>query len=201
SSRLFRRGDANCSSVGIEFEDAGEPDAAPRTADQYAAGAALMREIAERWSIPLDREHVVGHREVDASQTCPGNLDIDRLVEEARVSAAATPQGHRGMNRLVCLLPVHYDGAGLWVYRLFAHRPGQRLADRRLHGVPIPDEIPRSRWIRTTIRIKHLAGLDERRRQARFAKYAEADPEREYQEAGYDHVLEPPRSGVRWRPR
>ncbi|TMM09528.1 MAG: glycosyltransferase [Actinobacteria bacterium] len=322
SSRLFRRGDANCSSVGIEFEDAGAPDAAPRTAEQYAAGAALMREIAERWSIPLDREHVVGHREVDASQTCPGNLDIDRLVEEARVSAAATPQGHQGMNRLVCLLPVrneeddlpgyldsvarfadavvalddgstdrtasilrqselvdevltnpprpdyttwddganrnrllaaagesgadwlmwldaderidvddaaalrelierdavpglaygfrvhrmvgdeeHYDGAGLWVYRLFAHRPGQRLADRRLHGVPIPDEIPRSRWIRTTIRIKHLAGLDERRREARFAKYAEADPEREHQEAGYDHVLEPPRSVVRWRPR
>src|SRR5439155_1359718 len=40
SSRLFRRGDANCSSVGIEFEDAGAPDAAPRTAEQYAAGAA-----------------------------------------------------------------------------------------------------------------------------------------------------------------
>jgi glycosyltransferase involved in cell wall biosynthesis len=75
----------------------------------------------------------------------------------------------------------HYDDAGLWAFRLFAWEPGQRLPLRRLHLVPVPTSIPRSRWRRTTIRIKHLASLDEGRRTNRLRKYEQADPTRTYQ--------------------
>ncbi len=50
---------------------------------QYAAGAELLWALSLRWSIPLDADHVVGHRAIDATQTCPGNLDIERLLREA----------------------------------------------------------------------------------------------------------------------
>jgi N-acetylmuramoyl-L-alanine amidase len=78
-------GDPNLYTVGIEFEDAGEPLTVTRTDAQYAAGASLIAAIAARWGIPLDRDHVIGHREVFAAKDCPGNLDLDRLVGDASV--------------------------------------------------------------------------------------------------------------------
>ena len=71
--------------IGIEFVDDRDPDGVDRSDAQYASGAELIWALGLRWAIPLDRDHVVGHREVDASQTCPGNLDIDRLLREADV--------------------------------------------------------------------------------------------------------------------
>ena len=75
----------------------------------------------------------------------------------------------------------HYDRCGLWVARMFAPRPGQELPPERLHLVPVPTSIPRSRWRRTTIRIQHLAGMTPERRRARMRKYVEADPDRRWQ--------------------
>jgi len=70
----------NLYTVGIEHE--GQPqDAWPD--DQYRASAALVREIAQRWKFPLDRDHVIMHREIRASKTCPGSADIERLIREA----------------------------------------------------------------------------------------------------------------------
>ena len=91
----------------------------------------------------------------------------------------------------------HYDPAGLWVYRLFGHRPGLRLPAKRLHFVPIPGDIPRRRVIRTSVRIQHLGSFDHQRRVARRAKYAEADPEDEFQE-GYEHILDAPARVEQW---
>jgi glycosyltransferase involved in cell wall biosynthesis len=93
-----------------------------------------------------------------------------------------------------------YDKAGLWVYRLFAFAPGQRFPDQRLHFVPIPTDIPRDRWLRTTIRIQHLAGLTQQRRVARFAKYEEADPDNAFQHS-YRDLLELPAELLAWQPR
>lgn len=76
--------DPNLISVGIEFEDGGDPFAVHRPSTQYETGARLIAGIARRWAIPLDRDHVIGHREVFAAKECPGNLDIDRLLAEAR---------------------------------------------------------------------------------------------------------------------
>jgi N-acetylmuramoyl-L-alanine amidase len=85
TARLVGADNPNLYTVGIEFEDGGEPHTVERPNEQYGAGAELLRAIAERWSIELDREHVVGHREIYAAKTCPGNLDIERLIQMARV--------------------------------------------------------------------------------------------------------------------
>jgi N-acetylmuramoyl-L-alanine amidase len=70
----------NFYTVGIEHE--GQPqDAWPD--EQYRASAALVREIAGRWKIPLDCDHIIMHREIRASKTCPGSADIDRIIREA----------------------------------------------------------------------------------------------------------------------
>ncbi|HVM11885.1 MAG TPA: glycosyltransferase, partial [Actinomycetota bacterium] len=94
----------------------------------------------------------------------------------------------------------HYDRAGLWVYRLFAYEPGQRVPDVLQHFVPVPTSIPRSNWLRTTVRIQHLSSLTEERRRARYAKYVEADPERAYQ-PDYKHLLDEPGRVRAWKPR
>jgi len=74
----------NFYTVGVEHE--GQPqDAWPD--EQYHASAALVREIAGRWKIPLDRDHIIMHREIRASKTCPGSADIDRIIREAAGSA------------------------------------------------------------------------------------------------------------------
>lgn len=69
-----------------------------------------------------------------------------------------------------------YDPAFTWIYRLFAWTPGQRLPSARLHFTPVPVSIPRDRFIRTTIRLRHLGADSEERIAARVQKYAEADP-------------------------
>jgi N-acetyl-anhydromuramyl-L-alanine amidase AmpD len=76
-------GDPNLYTIGIEFEDARDPDGVVRTDAQYRAGTQLLADIAARWSIPLDRRHVLGHRELFAAKRCPGNLDVERLVRGA----------------------------------------------------------------------------------------------------------------------
>jgi len=74
----------NLVTVGIEFEDGGEPESVVRPDAQYQAGARLLWEVAGRWGLPLDRGHVIGHREIFSAKSCPGNLDVDRLIREAR---------------------------------------------------------------------------------------------------------------------
>ncbi len=78
----------NFYTIGIEHE--GQPqDQWPN--EQYQTSAALVRSIAGRWKVPLDRDHVIMHREIRASKTCPGSVDMDRLIREA--SAAPDPPG------------------------------------------------------------------------------------------------------------
>ncbi len=74
----------NAVSIGIEFEDGGDPLAVQRPAAQLKTGAWLIASICERWAIPIDRDHVIGHREIYSAKECPGNLDVDGLVEAAR---------------------------------------------------------------------------------------------------------------------
>ena len=73
----------NLYTVGIEHE--GQPqDTWPD--EQFRASAALVREIAGRWKIALDRDHIIMHREIRASKTCPGSVDMERLIREAACS-------------------------------------------------------------------------------------------------------------------
>ena len=91
----------NAITIGIEFEDGGKPMTVDRSDVQYKAGARVIADVAGRWGIPLDRDHVVGHRELFAAKECPGNLDVERLVRDARELLESVPGP-----RIACLLPI-----------------------------------------------------------------------------------------------
>jgi glycosyltransferase involved in cell wall biosynthesis len=94
-----------------------------------------------------------------------------------------------------------FDPSSLWLaYRLFAFEPGQHLPAQRLHFIPVPTSIPHRLWLPTTLRIQHLGGSTAERRAARFKKYEEADPERQFQ-ADYSNLLSEPPDIVAWEPR
>lgn len=67
-------------SIGIEHEGDGTHELTDR---QRASSVALIRDIAARHHIPITREHIVGHREIYDLKSCPGAIDVDRLVREA----------------------------------------------------------------------------------------------------------------------
>lgn len=50
------------------------------TAAQYAASAELLKYLSQKWSIPLDTDHVIPHHNIDAAKTCPNNVDIGHLL-------------------------------------------------------------------------------------------------------------------------
>ena len=71
----------NSYTLGIEHEGMANdlwPDA------MYAASAELVRTICDRWRIPIDRHHIIGHREIYAKKTCPGRCDLEKLVAMAK---------------------------------------------------------------------------------------------------------------------
>lgn len=73
----------NQRSIGIEhLNDKGEPEWTIAEGT-YENSAKLIAEICERNNIPIDREHIIGHKEV-ASTQCPGGIDIDKLIEMAK---------------------------------------------------------------------------------------------------------------------
>lgn len=94
----------------------------------------------------------------------------------------------------------YWDRNALWVFRLFAPNGNHALPAQRLHLVPVPTSIPMERWLRTTIRIQHLASLTGERRRARFEKYREADPANEFQPS-YTRLLAPPGELRPWEER
>ncbi len=73
----------NFYSIGIENADQNNPAGHDRTG-QYKALAILVRDICKRWNLPIDRDHICGHRELYDKKTCPGNIDVDKVVKLAR---------------------------------------------------------------------------------------------------------------------
>lgn len=72
---------SNRTTISIEHE--GGPNI-PITDATYKTSAQLIADICKRYNIPLNREHIKGHKEVsDKATACPGALDIDRLIREA----------------------------------------------------------------------------------------------------------------------
>ncbi len=144
-------------------------------------------ELAPRWVMFLDADERI---DVDDAAALRSFLDSPEADREAAYGFLV----HRMTGSDT------YDRAALWVFRAFAWRPGQLLPAERLHLVPVPVAIPPSRWRRTSVRIRHLAGLTDRSRQARLQKYREADPEGAFQ-GSYDDLLEPPGVPIAWAPR
>lgn len=83
----------NFYSIGIEHEGK-LGDTIPQA--QLNATAALLREIADRWNIFLDRDHVIAHSAIRASANCPGSgIDIDILLQIAK-TISNKDQCHQG---------------------------------------------------------------------------------------------------------
>jgi len=90
SDTAFHAGnsDMDLSSIGIEHEDDGNYDA-PRTDALYSASSSLVREICQRYGIPISRQWIIKHSEVPGAATrCPDALDIDRIVTMAEGAQA-----------------------------------------------------------------------------------------------------------------
>lgn len=68
----------NRQSIGIEHQ--GGPDI-PITEDTYKQSIELVADICKRYGIPADRQHIIKHNEIKATQ-CPGTLDVDRIVND-----------------------------------------------------------------------------------------------------------------------
>lgn len=65
------------------------------TREMYAASGALIRELALRHGIPLDRRHVLRHQEIRADKTCPGRISVDELLRIAKPPAVVPRPGAR----------------------------------------------------------------------------------------------------------
>jgi N-acetylmuramoyl-L-alanine amidase len=83
--RSIKPANPNLYTIGIEHEGRANSDW-PEA--MYRASAALIRDICTRWSIPIDREHIIGHREIYDRKSCPGHVvDLEKLVRMARADA------------------------------------------------------------------------------------------------------------------
>lgn len=72
----------NRDSIGIEH-DAGIQPPHDLSEGDYLLSAQLVAEISQKYSIPLDRAHIIGHREIKATQ-CPGTINIDKIIALAK---------------------------------------------------------------------------------------------------------------------
>jgi len=82
----------NWYSIGIEHEGFVAAGRLPRpwSEDQLAASAELIADIAKRYNIPIDTDHVVGHHAIYALHNCPGpDCPLDTLITMAKERAAA----------------------------------------------------------------------------------------------------------------
>lgn len=73
-------GNPNNWTIGIENEGYKVEDL---TDTQVRANAELCKEIAKRWNIPLDRQHIIGHYELTSDKP---RIDafVDKVLEETR---------------------------------------------------------------------------------------------------------------------
>lgn len=84
--------DWNSRAIGIEHE-AISSNPAWFTEEMYRSSARLVRDICNRWGIPMDREHIVGHVEVPGNDhSDPGpHWDWDYFMALVREGGGSTP--------------------------------------------------------------------------------------------------------------
>lgn len=86
---LKSRVNPNYYTIGVEHEGRGDIPW-PWPQPQLAASIALIRDIAARWNIPLDGDHIVRHHAIRANKTCPGvNFDMTDYLQ--RLNGSAPP--------------------------------------------------------------------------------------------------------------
>jgi N-acetylmuramoyl-L-alanine amidase len=81
----------NFYTIGIEHEGFAD-DQWPEA--QLATSAALVGEIAARWKIPLDEDHVIRHHQIRFLKSCPGS--VIQIVDILGLIPPAAPAVSRG---------------------------------------------------------------------------------------------------------
>jgi hypothetical protein len=94
--------------IGIEHEGRGL-DSTPWPAAQLQASLDLAADIAARWNIPIDANHVIGHHAIRASKPdCPGRgLDLTAYIADLARRAGAAPPAAAAGNGQTALRIVH----------------------------------------------------------------------------------------------
>lgn len=75
--------------ITFEIQNERNGDPWPVSAASHETVAQLVADFHRRYGIPLDRDHIVGHRELwtrwraSYATACPGGLDIDAIVRRA----------------------------------------------------------------------------------------------------------------------
>ncbi|MBF0699418.1 N-acetylmuramoyl-L-alanine amidase [Streptococcus danieliae] len=77
----------NARSIGIEHLNSTGAPGWQIAEETYKNSAKLIADICRRYSIPIDRLHIIMHREVVAT-ACPGGIDIDKLIRMAQEVAS-----------------------------------------------------------------------------------------------------------------
>lgn len=71
----------NSYSISIEHEGVSTEDINPA---QYATTRTLVKYLCEKWDIPMDSTHIIRHREIEASKTCPGLINVEQIIQSVR---------------------------------------------------------------------------------------------------------------------
>lgn len=121
-------------SIGIEHEGNGHEDL---TDAQREASAWLVRDIATRREIPLGRRHVIGHREIYAAKTCPGAIDIDRLLAAAGAAGVAAPRVVYSPSLQEYLVVTRYASDSDWSFVRASKLPKGTKAGSALSAMPL----------------------------------------------------------------
>ena len=90
----------NWHTLGIHLS--GAMDKVQPTEKQIESCAHLVAYLCDEYEIPIDREHIVGHREVNDDTSCPGeNLfaKMDLIVSKAAWYAAKQDDGEAGKSK------------------------------------------------------------------------------------------------------
>jgi N-acetyl-anhydromuramyl-L-alanine amidase AmpD len=72
-------------SIGIEHEGT---STTPWPDEMYAASAWLIHQLSQKYSIPVDPDHLIFHREIFTSKSCPGLCDRPKLISLVQALAA-----------------------------------------------------------------------------------------------------------------
>lgn len=75
----------NLWTIGIEHEGMSAQEPSPV---QMVTSAELVAHLCEKHGIPLDEKHVIPHRAIRSSKSCPGKIDVRQIIALARTASA-----------------------------------------------------------------------------------------------------------------
>lgn len=52
---------------------------------QYNSNVALVSFLCKKWNIPMDSTHIIRHREIESTKSCPGMINIEKIIQKVRL--------------------------------------------------------------------------------------------------------------------